>query len=113
MNWGLSAWKYIKNNKKTAATLVTALAVACMSMYVVYSLLITTSESFETVMRENSKKVSFVSISAKTLGIKSDDYKNEEDANAAFDEKQRRNRRSIFHPGDCSNVSFGDRRICI
>ena len=88
MNWGLSAWKYIKNNKKTAATLVTALAVACMSMYVVYSLLITTSESFETVMRENSKKVSFVSISAKTLGIKSDDYKNEEDANAAFDEKQ-------------------------
>ncbi len=88
MSAKLSAWKYVKNNKKTVAVLVTSLALACVAMYAVYVLLITTSESFETVMFEIPKKLSYISLGGKAYGLNGNDYEDQEALVAAYDEKQ-------------------------
>ena len=84
----LSAWTYVKNNKRTVAVLVTALALSFMAMYAVYVLLITTTESFEAVMLEMPKKVSYASLGNKAYGIFRDDYETYEEFKAAYDAKQ-------------------------
>lgn len=88
MNSKLSAWTYVKNNKRTVAVLVTALALSFMAMYAAYVLLITTSESFETVMTEMPKKVSYASLGGRAYGLKGDDYETYEELEAAYDKKQ-------------------------
>ena len=84
----LSAWTYVKNNKRTVAVLVTALALSFMAMYAVYVLLITTTESFEAVMVEMPKKISYASLGNKAYGILRDDYETYEDFKAAYDAEQ-------------------------
>ncbi|MCR5459424.1 MAG: ABC transporter permease [Acetatifactor sp.] len=84
----LSAWTYVKNNKRTVAVLVTALALSFMAMYAVYVLLITTTESFETVMVEMPKKVSYASLGGRAYGLKGDDYATYEELKAAYNKKQ-------------------------
>ena len=79
MRKGLSAVKFIKNNKRTCAVLIIALALTFMAMYVVNFLLMSTVESFRTVMLEMPNKVSYVSFSNETLGIDSADYEDEEE----------------------------------
>ena len=70
----LSAWTYVKNNKRTVAVLVTALALSFMAMYAVYVLLITTTESFEAVVVEMPKKVSYADLGNQAYGVLRDDY---------------------------------------
>lgn len=84
----LSAWTYVKNNKRTVAVLVTALALSFMAMYAVYVLLITTTESFEAVMVEMPKKVSYADLGNKAYGVLRDDYETYEEFKAAYDAKQ-------------------------
>ncbi len=84
----LSAWKYVKNNKRAVAVLVTALALSFMAMYAAYVLLITTTESFEAVMVEMPKKISYASLGNKAYGILRDDYETYEEFKAAYDAKQ-------------------------
>lgn len=84
----LSAWTYIKNNKRTVAVLVTALALSFMAMYAVYVLLITTTESFEEVVVEMPKKISYTSLGNKAYGVLRDDYETYEEFRAAYDAKQ-------------------------
>ena len=94
MNSKLSAWKYVKNNKKTVAVLVSSLALACVAMYAVFVLLITTSESFKTIMFEMPKRISYINLGPEAYGLKRSDYEDEEgipDREAyleAYDKKQ-------------------------
>ena len=84
----LSAWKYVKNNKRTVAVLVTALALSFMAMYAVYVLLITTTESFEKVMIEMPKRLSYADLGAKAYGMSADDYETQEEIMAAYEGKR-------------------------
>ncbi|MCR5500106.1 MAG: ABC transporter permease [Acetatifactor sp.] len=84
----LSAWKYVKNNKRVVAVLVTALALSFMAMYAAYVLLITTTESFEAVTVEMPKKISYASLGNKAYGILRDDFESYEEFKAAYDAKQ-------------------------
>ena len=84
----LSAWKYVKNNKRVVAVLVTALALSFMAMYAAYVLLITTTESFEAVMVEMPKKISYASLGNKAYGVLRDDFETYEEFKAAYDAKQ-------------------------
>ena len=84
----LSAWKYVKNNKRAVAVLVTALALSFMAMYAAYVLLITTTESFEAVMVEMPKKISYASLGNKAYGVLRDDFETYEEFKAAYDAKQ-------------------------
>ena len=59
---GLSAWKYIRNNRKAAGTVATAVGLVFTSIYVIYVLLMTTVESFGPVVYEMPKRLAFVSI---------------------------------------------------
>jgi len=84
----LSAWKYIKNNKRPAAAFVTALSLAFMAMYTVYVLLITTPESFRTLMLEMPKRISYAKLTYKAYGLLGDQYESKEALIEAFDQKQ-------------------------
>lgn len=84
----LSAWKYVKNNKRVVAVLVTALALSFMAMYAAYVLLITTTESFEAVTVEMPKKISYASLGNKAYGVLRDDFETYEEFKAAYDAKQ-------------------------
>lgn len=84
----LSAWKYVKNNKKTVAVLVTALALSFMAMYATYVLLITTVESFKIVIEEMPKRVSYAALGGKAYGLSRDDFETYEELEAAYEAKQ-------------------------
>ena len=67
MKSNLSAWKYVKNNKKSVATMISALALSFAVIYIVHVLLMTSVEGFKPMLLEFPKKVGFVNISEKTL----------------------------------------------
>lgn len=83
----LSAWNYIRNNKKTTGTLVVALAMVFTAMYLISMLLLTASESFGAVLREIPKKLSFLSVSFGTYGLVSGDYESDDEMVQAYLEK--------------------------
>lgn len=74
MKSGLSASKYIRNNKRTCFVLIIALALTFMAMYVVNYLLMVTKESFKPIYLEMPKKVTYLSVTAETLGVDAEDY---------------------------------------
>lgn len=67
MKSNLSAWNYVKNNKRSAATMISALALSFAVIYIVHVLLMTSVEGFKPMLLEFPKKVGFFSISEKTL----------------------------------------------
>ncbi|MBR5712217.1 MAG: ABC transporter permease [Lachnospiraceae bacterium] len=67
MKSNLSAWKYVRNNKKSVATMISALALSFAVIYIVHVLLMTSVEGFKPMLLEFPKKVGFVNISEKTL----------------------------------------------
>ena len=88
MKSGLSALRFIKNNKKSCAVLIVALSLTFMAMYVVNFLLMATEESFKTIMLELPKKVSYVSFGDEALGIKEGDYNSPEEYSRAYAERR-------------------------
>ncbi len=83
---GLSAVKYIKNNKRTCAVLLVALSLTFMAMYIVNYLLMTTEESFKVVMLELPKKVSYADLTASTLGVVPSEYEDDDALHEAMNE---------------------------
>ena len=67
MKSNLSAWKYVKNNRRSVATMISALALSFAVIYIVHVLLMTSVEGFKPMLLEFPKKVGFFSISEKTL----------------------------------------------
>ena len=69
MNCKLSAFKFIKNNKRKVGVMMVALSLTFMAMYVGGFLLFTTSESFKPVYLEQPKRVGYVDLRLDTMGI--------------------------------------------
>ena len=88
----LSAWKYIKNNKKTAGVMIIALAFSFMAMYLIYMLLVTAVECEKPVKLEFPKKVTMFKLSDQTMGVMREDY---EDAKE-YDEAVERRREELL-----------------
>ena len=88
MKTKLSAWNYMKNNKKTAGVLIVALSISFMAIYVVYILLATAMESFKPIMIELPKRVSYISLTAETMGVNMDEYETEEEYSMAVTERR-------------------------
>ncbi|MBR5420970.1 MAG: ABC transporter permease [Lachnospiraceae bacterium] len=84
----LSAWKYVKNNKRVTGVMVLALALAFVAMYVIFVLMQTSAESFKPVMLKMPTRVSFADLSGKAYGLKGEDYETDEEYMAAYDSKQ-------------------------
>lgn len=84
----LSALNYVKNNKKTVGVLIIALALSFMAMYAVYVLLATTIESFKPIMLEMPKKVSYISLCPKTMGVEKKDYDSSDEYEAAIENRR-------------------------
>jgi ABC-type lipoprotein release transport system permease subunit len=83
----LSAFKYIRNNKKTVGTLIVALTLSFVTMYVIHIMLAMMGESVKPIRLELPKKVSYISVSAKTFGVVAENYASEEEANAEYNRK--------------------------
>ena len=69
MRSGLSASKYIRNNKRTCSVLIIALALTFMAMYIVNYLLKVTEESFKPPLLELPKHVTYADLTPQALGI--------------------------------------------
>jgi len=74
MRSGLSASKYIRNNKRTCFVLIIALALTFMAMYIVNYLLKVTEESFKPPLLELPKHVTYADLTPQALGIDPADY---------------------------------------
>ena len=112
MRSGLSAWNYIKNNKKTVGALVLALAMIFTAMYVIAMLLNTTCESFRPVVFEMPKRVASLTISTKGYGIRAEDYPDLEAANAAYDEKKQELIEQLKATDGISDAFFTQVLVC-
>ena len=78
MNQKLSAINYVKNNKRRSAVLIVSLSLCFMLIYLTNFLLSSTVESFRMVNVKNVKKVQYIDLSGKTLGIDVDNIDIEE-----------------------------------
>ena len=67
MKSNLSAWNYVKNNRKNVATMVVALALSFAAIYIVHMLLMTSVESFKPMALTQPKKMGFFDLSKATL----------------------------------------------
>lgn len=79
MKKGISAVKYIRNNKRTCFVLIIAFALTIMVMYVINFLLSATKESFKTIMLEMPKKVMYANLSDAAYGINEEDFATHEE----------------------------------
>ncbi|MCR5251831.1 MAG: hypothetical protein K6E50_14625 [Lachnospiraceae bacterium] len=84
----LSAWNYVRNNKRSSGTLIMALALVFVAMYLISMLLLTTTESFLPVVREMPKKLAYLSVSAKSLGVTVKEGDTEEELQAEYENKR-------------------------
>ncbi|MBO4669561.1 MAG: ABC transporter permease [Lachnospiraceae bacterium] len=67
MKSNLSAWKYVKNNRKNVTTMVVGLALSFAAIYIVHMLLMTSVESFKPLALTQPKKMCFFALSRSTL----------------------------------------------
>ena len=72
MKSGLSASKYIWNNKRTCFVLIIALGLTFTAMYLVHYLLKVTEESFKPIYLEQPKKVIHADLTPETMGVSAD-----------------------------------------
>ena len=69
MKSGLSAFKYIRNNKRTCFVLIIALGLTFTAMYLVHYLLKVTEESFKPIYLELPKKVIYADLTSETMRV--------------------------------------------
>lgn len=74
----LSAGKFLWNNKRQAGTIMLAVTVSFLAMYVIYFLVSTTQESFKPGLLEAPKHFICVNPTAETLGICASDYETDD-----------------------------------
>ncbi len=65
----LSAWKYVRNNKKQVWVMIIALSLTFMTMYLINFMLLTTEESFKGVYFKMPEKMAMLEFDWKTLGV--------------------------------------------
>ena len=74
MKSSLSAWKYIRNNKKSVGVLVMAISLAFAAIYLIYFLLMPTVESFVPILLEMPKHETYIQLSDGAYGLDSGTY---------------------------------------
>ena len=79
----LSAWKYVRNNKKQVWVMIIALSLTFMTMYLINFMLLTTEESFKGIFFETPKRMALINPDWKTLGVDPEAYATEEELWAA------------------------------
>lgn len=84
----LSAWKYVKNNMHVLLVQISALSLSLMTMYVIYTLLQTTTESFRPIMLELPGKISYAAITGSSYGLDVNGYETYEELEADYNEKR-------------------------
>ena len=82
----LSAWKYVRNNKRQVWVMIIALSLTFMTMYLINFMLLTTKESFKGVFFGLPKRMAMMKLDWKTLGVDPDAYGSDEEASEAMQE---------------------------
>lgn len=82
----LSAMKYIRNNKRRVAVLIVSLGLCFVLTYLTQFLLSSTTETFRSIVMENTRKIQYISLAGSSLGIDVDNLTNEE-INAEYNRK--------------------------
>lgn len=65
----LSAWRYIKNNKRRVSVLVVSLSLCFVLFYLTNFLLTATTETFEVLLLANSLKVQYITLPPEAFGL--------------------------------------------
>lgn len=65
----LSAFKFVKNNKRKVGVMIVALALTFMVMYVGVFFLLATKESFKVLFLEQPKRVAYVDLTLSTMEV--------------------------------------------
>lgn len=84
----LSAFKFVRNNKKQVWVMIVALSLTFMTMYIINFLFLTTRESFQALFLEQPKRVAYVDLSLKTMGIGKEAYETEEELYQKVEEER-------------------------
>ena len=82
----LSALKFVRNNKKQVWTMLVALSLTFMTMYLIHFLFLTTQESFRVLFLEQPKKIAFAALSIETMGVDRTSCLSEEELNQKIEE---------------------------
>ncbi len=75
----LSAFKFVRNNKKQVWVMIVALSLTFMTMYIIHFLFLSTQVSFQALFLEQPKRVAYVDLTLETMGIDKEAYKTEEE----------------------------------
>ncbi|MBD5498860.1 MAG: hypothetical protein HDR11_14085 [Lachnospiraceae bacterium] len=86
----LSAFKFVRNNKKQVWVMLVALSLTFMTMYLINFLLFTTQESFKALCLEQPKRIAFVTLSLETMGVDRDSCSSDEELNQKINEARNR-----------------------
>lgn len=79
MSQKISAFYYIKNNKRRISVLVVSLAMFLLVTYLAMFLLSTTAKTFESILTETTKYVQYISLESEDLNL---DYESNPDADS-------------------------------
>lgn len=106
MKGGLSALKFVRNNKKQVWVMIIALSLTFMAMYIINFILMTTKESFKAIFIEQPKKVAFVNLTPGTMGVMAEDYETNEEYNEGLAEARSTIADELKKHEGISNVIF-------
>ncbi len=81
----LSAWKYVRNNKKQVWVMIIALSLTFMTMYLINFMLLATEESFKGIFFEKPKKMAMMELDWKTMGVDLEALGTDEERSEAMD----------------------------
>ena len=87
MTQKLSAFKFIRNNKRQVFVMILALGLTFMAMYILNFILGVTEESFKPFLLDRPGKITFAKLTDQTLGAEWDDTMTEEQYNELYLEK--------------------------
>ena len=75
---GLSAVRFVKNNKRKVSVIIAALTICIMALYIVNFMLQSIKETFKPLCFEQPKKVIFIQLGTSALGIDASSYTQDE-----------------------------------
>lgn len=77
----LSAFKFVRNNKKQVWVMIAALSLSFMTMYIINFLFLTTQESFRALFLEQPKRVAYLDLTPDTMGVEREDDASDDEYN--------------------------------
>lgn len=84
MRGQLSAWKFIRNNRKQVWVMITAISLTFMVMYIINFLILSTKESFAILFLEQPKSVAYLDLAPDTMGVDREAYATDDEYQQAI-----------------------------